>query len=68
LVYAVDERQEAKDDHQSPTGPPVVKPRLSPELRGFGSPSTALKVGRRSRRPRAVIPALRRVRPSSPNR
>jgi hypothetical protein len=40
LVYAVDERQEAKDDHQSPTGPPVVKPRLSPELRGFGSPST----------------------------
>src|SRR5271170_4744980 len=32
--------QQIKDHHQSMTGAVVVKPRLSPELRGFRSPST----------------------------
>jgi hypothetical protein len=33
--------QQTEDDQKSTTGAPVVKPRLSPESRGFGSPSTS---------------------------
>src|SRR5260370_35031118 len=33
-------RQQTEDDHKSTTEASVVKPRLSPESRGFRSPST----------------------------
>ena len=33
-------RQQTEDDYESTTGPPVVKPRLSPETRGIRTPST----------------------------
>jgi hypothetical protein len=32
--------RETEEKPNSPTGPPVVKPRLSPKSRGFESPST----------------------------
>jgi hypothetical protein len=38
--YVVDDLNKPKNNKISTTGTPVVKPRLSPESRGFGSPST----------------------------
>jgi hypothetical protein len=38
--YVVDDLNKPKNNKISTTGTPVLKPRLSPELRGFGSPST----------------------------